>query len=263
MTGIRPRCSFGNSTGGREWKPSVDTATARFDQAYPSNHALFWRFSDRVSLRLRRNRCRIGQIRRGESPRRFPGFRCAMSSEEEQEVLRRIRAGDTEQFRFFVERYQRELFALIYRQVGDRSIAEDLVQDCFLRAFRGLDQFRAESAFKTWLLRIAFNVTNSYFVSRRFKERAMQTPLGTSASEIPVDEYDYETEKRLVLLRRAIGRLHEKYRTVVALCILQKYSYEEASEILGIPSGTVGSRINKAIALLHDDLQRMIEDEAA
>ena len=194
----------------------------------------------------------------------MPGLKgLKVSLDEEREALERVLAGETEYFRFFVERYQRDLFQLVYRQVGDRSTVEDLVQDCFLRAFRGLESFRAESSFKTWLFRIAFNVTNSYFVSRRFKERAVQVPLGPGHGEIPDQEYDYETETRLAQLRRAIGRLHEKYRSVVALCVLQRYSYAEASEILGIPQGTVGSRINKAIALLHEDVMRMMDDEAA
>ena len=174
----------------------------------------------------------------------------------------RVLSGDTEAFRPLVDRYQDGIFRLIVKQVGNDAIAEDLTQETFVRAFNGLNRFRADASFKTWITRIALNVSNSYFSSKLHKQRMTQIELRPESHDIPAQEYDPRTERDLKLLQLAMGRLGEKYRSVLALCMLEEKSYQEAAEILNIPAGTVGSRIHKALALLHREFWKIADDAA-
>lgn len=143
----------------------------------------------------------------------------------------------------------------MFKQVGNPIVAEELTQETFVRAFRGIKGFRFDARFSTWLTRIALNQSKSYFRSRRFKE---------SSKNERYDEYSHDqisgadTEAALMeaeslrRLQRAILRLPTRYREVLVLCALEKKSYEEASQILGVAVGTIRSRLNRARHQLKD-----------
>ena len=177
-------------------------------------------------------------------------------------LIESVLAGDREKFRELVEPLKDELFGLIVRQVGDATVAEDLTQETFLRAYRSLGKFQFQASFKTWVTRIALNVVNTYFTSRAFRDRARSVPFEMKQHEAAANEYDPAADKNTELLRAAIASLGQKHRDVVTLCVLEERSYQEVSEILGIPIGTVGSRIHAALALLHSILEGET-DEAA
>lgn len=176
-----------------------------------------------------------------------------VADDDEVEIIKRVLAGEREEFRHLVRTHQGTVYGMIMRQVGDSSIANELSQDTFLRAYRGLAGFRFNSRFSTWLTRIAINVTNSYFVSRRYKEQKRTKPLDQVAvralEEAAGDNSGY-SEAEIKRLRSCVGGLKALYRDVVVLCCLEGKTYEEAASILEIAPGTVGSRLNKAFELL-------------
>ena len=141
---------------------------------------------------------------------------------------------------------------MILRQVRDESVAKDLAQDTFLRAYRGLKTFKGRATFSTWLTRIALNVTNSYFQSRELKEQQSQVSLEVGQVErIASPEGDLSDQMvTLALLQKSIALLKPKYREVLVLCSLENKTYEQAAQILQIPLGTVCSRMNTALTYL-------------
>ena len=177
-----------------------------------------------------------------------------MDRETEYSLIKRITAGDKEEFRVVVDEYKDLIFSMIMRQTGDRAVAEELTQETFVKAYVNLKSFRAESKLSTWLTRIALNHTNTYFGSRRFKERQRGESFipDTHDREDRSDEQDelLRKEEELSKFRAALGTLKPKFREVLVLCSLEGKSYEEVAEIVGVPIGTIRSRLNKARLLL-------------
>lgn len=171
----------------------------------------------------------------------------------EGELIKRILSGETGEFSVFVRNYQNYIISLIYRQVGDKEIAQELSQETFIRAFERLKTFRGEAKFETWLTKIALNITNSFFSSKRFKQKSCSVPFDPSCHGGKLDERDIENvEQRITLLQSFIGMLTPKYREVIVLAALENKDYKEVAEILGIPIGTVSSRMNRALNELRE-----------
>jgi RNA polymerase sigma-70 factor (ECF subfamily) len=166
------------------------------------------------------------------------------SAEEERAILERIRGGDTAAFRTLVLNHQDRVYRLIFKQVGDSPTANDLSQEVFLRAFRSLPHFRGEATFSTWIIRIALNVTNSYFASRSYRERILHQPL-TTANHV-ASEGENSAEEEVRQLQEALSILKPKLREVIVLSSLEGRSYDEVATLLDIPVGTVRSRLNTA-----------------
>lgn len=171
------------------------------------------------------------------------------SQHSDEQIIRRIVAGDRELFRELVRRHRSLVFASIMRQVGERSLAEELAQETFVRAFTGLPGFRSESRFSTWIVRIAINTTSSYFSSRAFREKKRTTEFDPASHDTKAgtaDEERREKQIRFERFREALTQLPLKQREVLVLCGIEERPYEEAASLLGIPVGTVRSRLNKA-----------------
>ena len=171
-----------------------------------------------------------------------------LASASERDTIIRVRNGDRDDFAILVRNHETRVFTMILRQVGDREVARELAQETFLRAYRGLPQFRFDSSFSTWIIRIALNLTNSYFSSRRFKEsqRTLSLEEEQSSSSLTEDQNSALQSTNIAQLHSIIGSLKPKFREVLVLCGIEEKSYEEAAAILGIPIGTVRSRLNKA-----------------
>lgn len=183
----------------------------------------------------------------------------------EEELIREIIRGETNLFEELVVKYQDMIYALIRRQIPEEATAKELAQDTFVRAFENLAQFRLESAFSTWITRIALNMTNSYFASKTYKQRAAQVPFDVEmhgGSVGPAETLEGAARDSIVL-QRLLGTLKPKYRDVVVLCSLEQKSYEEAAGILEIPVGTVCSRMNMALQLLRRKLALIDQEDAA
>lgn len=168
--------------------------------------------------------------------------------------------GDLEAFNQLVIRYQERIYNLALRILGDEESAEDVTQDTFLKAYRYLHTFRGGS-FQIWLYRIA---TNACYDELRRRKRHPVLPLEyedeTEESFFPrndlqsfnLPEKELERHESERLIRRALNRLDANHRAVVTLVDLQDFDYTEAAQILGIPIGTLKSRLARArVQLCH------------
>lgn len=179
------------------------------------------------------------------------------SAPDERRTILRVQRGDREHFRHLVDAYRDAVFSLVMRQVGERGLAEDLTQEIFIKAFRGIGYFRFEASFLTWLTCIAVNHLNSHFASRSFRERKA-TQLIDAIPDRGDDSHDERnrTQELSERLRAALQELSPVHREVVVLVGLEGKSYEETAGILCIPLGTVRSRLNKARKMLKELMGR-------
>lgn len=170
--------------------------------------------------------------------------------------------GDSGAFGQLVQKYQDRLFNTIMHVMGRREEAEDLVQDAFVQAFVKLNTFHGNSAFYTWLYRIAFNLAISQkrrkhveaSVDHRREETGSEP---TDVGESP-DEYLMRRE-RAKQVRAALAKLTDEYRSIIVLREMEGCCYETISEILDIPVGTVRSRLHRARLELRDHLREFLE----
>lgn len=166
----------------------------------------------------------------------------------EKKIIARVLAGEKDEFRLLVLAHQERVFAVVMRAVANQTVAKELTQEAFVRAYFSLQQFRFQSSFSTWLIRIALNLTSSYFSSREFKEHVRTTSLDNiNYQEIPAaHKSEHYDDEAVAKLHAVVARLRPKLRDVFVLCALEQMSYQEAADILTIPVGTVRSRLNKA-----------------
>jgi RNA polymerase sigma-70 factor (ECF subfamily) len=177
-----------------------------------------------------------------------------MEPVNERALLERCRAGDESAFQELVDRYKGLVFALIARTVQDRSRAEDLAQDVFLRVHRGLPYFRGEARLSTWIYRIVANVcvqdSSRPAIVSLDDERA--APAVPSASDRQFG--DFELRDRL---EKAIARLPANYRLLIAAHYLDGVQYEDLAAALELPLGTVKTQLYRA----KQQLRRMLETD--
>ena len=179
-----------------------------------------------------------------------------MSVEESDlKLVERVQRGERAAFDLLVLRYQHKVLKLIMRYVHDATEAEDIAQEAFVKAFRALQSFRGDSAFYTWLYRIAINTAKNALVAT--KRRPMDYDLdlqdpGAIRSACP-DWPSPRLRKRLLLtdeirdtVNRAIENLPEDLRTAIVLRELEGLSYEDIAQTMDCPVGTVRSRIFRA-----------------
>ncbi len=176
----------------------------------------------------------------------------------DKELVRLCRRGDERAARELVHRFERPVFSLVYRMVRDRELAEDLSQEVFVRTFNNLDRYDRSYRFSSWLFKIAYNLTVDHLRRRELPtisvhgapdamtaERQEATLLSLAADEEAPD--DRLVAKELAgELEVAIAALREDYRTAILLRHVEGRPYEEISEIMGIPLGTVKTYIFRA-----------------
>ena len=186
-----------------------------------------------------------------------------MSEPETLELVTRAQAGDRAAFDALVRATKQRAYSFALRVTGDHETAADAVQDAYVRAYTSLHRFRRRSAFTTWLYRI---VVNASLDAMRSRSRAPE-PLaalgehGTEQRSLDVVDVsatphgEAERRERQAIVLRALQHLSEDHRTVLALFDLEGLSYEEIAEIVGVPLGTVKSRINRARLALRDVME--------
>ncbi len=162
------------------------------------------------------------------------------------------RRGDHDAFAALVERHDRGLRALAYRLLGDRERMDDALQEAYLRAYRALPGFRGEATFRTWLYRIAYNACLEELERTR---RLHAVPL-EDAGELPGRDVDIgESVSLRDGLAAALAALAPEDRAAVLLVDAQGFDYRAAGEVLGVPEGTIASRLNRARAALRETLK--------
>jgi RNA polymerase sigma factor (sigma-70 family) len=174
----------------------------------------------------------------------------------DEQVVDRVRGGEPRLFAELVARHQDAVHATALRLLGDASDAEDTAQEAFLKAFRGLEGFRGDAKFSTWLYRITVNLCADHARRRRRPDR--RTHSIDVAGELPDGRMDTEggllaSEERRAVERAVLG-LEERYRSIVVLHYYQKLSYEEIATVLGMPLKTVETRLYRARRMLRDVL---------
>lgn len=191
------------------------------------------------------------------------------TGEWESRWIEAAQKGDAESFERIVLAYQQKVFNLAYRLLGEREEAEDLTQEVFINVYRHLSKFRGQSQFSTWIYQVTMNHCRNRlkYLKRRYHHatESLDDPLHTSEGEIDRDLPDEGDVPDDVLYRQqvqwlvqvALGRLREDYREVVVLRDIQDLSYQEMTEVLGLPEGTIKSRLHRARLELRGTLRRL------
>ena len=172
----------------------------------------------------------------------------------DKQLVARVQKGDSRAFDMLVLKYQHRIFGLISRYVHDADEVQDVAQEAFIKAYRALPRFRGDSAFYTWLYRIAINTAKNHLVSRSRRppgsdvdvEDAEYYVSGGALHEIETPESALFGSELKEVVERAIRDLPEDLRTAVTLREFDGLSYEDIADIMDCPVGTVRSRIFRA-----------------
>jgi RNA polymerase sigma-70 factor, ECF subfamily len=186
----------------------------------------------------------------------------------DQEVVLLARSGREAAYRELVRRYERPVFALLFRMVRDRELAEDLAQETFIKALNAIESYRPEFKFSSWIFKIANNAAIDHLRRRELDTLSLdgsphaETPEAMQATalqigarqESPLDAV--EARELGGAIEAAIGRLRPEYRSCILLRHVEGRAYEEIAEILDLPLGTVKTYIHRArnelrLALAH------------
>jgi RNA polymerase sigma-70 factor (ECF subfamily) len=186
----------------------------------------------------------------------------------DQEVVLLARSGREAAYRELIRRYERPVFALLFRMVRDRELAEDLSQETFVKALNAIESYRPEFKFSSWIFKIANNAAIDHLRRRELDTLSLdgsphaETPEATQATALQIgarQESPLDTVEAKELgneIEAAIGRLRPEYRSCILLRHVEGRAYEEIAEILDLPLGTVKTYIHRArnelrLALAH------------
>ncbi|HWH73774.1 MAG TPA: RNA polymerase sigma factor RpoE [Methylibium sp.] len=187
-------------------------------------------------------------------------------------LIERVKQGDVRAFEMLVVKYQRRIERLIGRMVRDVDLVQDIAQETFIRAYRAIPQFRGESAFYTWLYRIAVNTAKKALVDLKrdpvMTESAFATrdEEGDETSRVENELSDGETPDALLATKEiatavnsAIDALSEDLRQAITLREIEGLSYEEIADVMNCPIGTVRSRIFRAREAIAQRLRPLLD----
>jgi RNA polymerase sigma-70 factor (ECF subfamily) len=174
--------------------------------------------------------------------------------DSDKALVQRVKQGDRSAFDLLVAKYQHKILNLIMRYVKDPSEAMDVAQEAFIKAYRAVPKFRGDSAFYTWLYRIAINTAKNHLVAARRRPVSLDFDLLDSEGFEPFAALrDFDSPERLALtdeiggvINKAIEDLPQELRTAILLREIEGMSYEEIADAMDCPVGTVRSRIFRA-----------------
>ena len=188
--------------------------------------------------------------------------------QNDAELVRQTLCGNTSAYNGLVVKYQRQVYNLAYRMLGNAEDAGDLVQDTFLRAYSALASFRQDASFLTWLYKITSNLCIDHLRSRKSRSALSldaemeegREPAASHRQASPEDTVVRDAVKDVV--HHAILNLPEKYRAVVVMRHLQKMSVEDIAVTLDLPTGTVKTHLFRAREMLRERLRPTLEMES-
>ena len=181
-------------------------------------------------------------------------------------LVKRAKSGDYRAFDLLVLKYQSRLISTAFKFVKDVQIAEDIVQDSFIKAFNALESFREDSSFYTWIYRITVNTSKNFLVSKKRKSELLNSDLSEEASyEVePVETYSPEDLLQATQLQKVItetfDQLGEDTRTALTLRELDGLSYEQIADVVNCPVGTVRSRIFRGREVIDEAISQYKQD---
>ena len=185
------------------------------------------------------------------------------SSEQDRALVEQALAGREAAYSELVEKYRNALMRHVRRMVRSSDDIEDLVQECFIKAFSALSSYSSEYAFSTWLYKIATNHTIDYLRKKKLPTMSIDKPISAKDGELEFELPDttYRPDRHIVddqrreVLKEAIDALPPKYHKVIVMRHQQEKSYEEIAAELDLPLGTVKAHIFRARALLYKGLR--------
>ena len=187
----------------------------------------------------------------------------------DEELVARANAGDTESFNQLVTRWERPIYALAYRTLGREEDARDVVQEAFLRAYRGLRGFKGEAKFSSWLYRITLNLCRDW-IRRERRAPVVQVPEGVDPVDLADDRVSpQESVEELVARRemsqavsRAMADLPDEQRQAILLKEYHGLTFQEIADMLDCPLSTVKTRLYQGLSVLRRRLERRQAEEA-
>jgi len=181
------------------------------------------------------------------------------------EIIAMVLSGDVNAFEMIVKRYEKMIYNLALTKTQNRENAQDLSQECFLRAYKMLRSYRTDSAFSTWIYRICQNLISDFYRKNK-KMKTVSLSISDDGygddeiKEKDIADYDSEPseqiirEEKIKKIREIINSLPEDLKEMIVLRDLQNLSYTEISEMLGVEIGTVKSRLNRAREKLKNNI---------
>jgi len=190
----------------------------------------------------------------------------------DEELVRRFKEGDREAYAEIVRRYQHRVYGLCLRWMADDHIAEEVAQDVFVALFKALGRFRGDAKLSTWIYRVVINHCKNRRLYHKRRQRDRHDPLEGNrddddgpvrqiAAGGPESDAGMHRSEAEVLVREALEQLDEQQRHIIVLRDIEDLSYEEIGELMGVPRGTVKSRLHRARAHLAQVLSRRIQKE--
>ena len=184
-------------------------------------------------------------------------------------LVKRVKAGDYQAFDLLVLKYQSRLISTAFKFVKDQQIAEDLVQDSFIKSFKSIGSFREDSTFYTWIYRITINTSKNYLVSKKRKDELLQTDI-SKEENYGIEPIDNDTPEDLFhasqlhkIIIESLNELGENTKTALTLREFDGLSYEQIAEVVNCPVGTVRSRIFRGREVIDDVIKEYRKGQQA
>lgn len=178
---------------------------------------------------------------------------------EDQDLIHQIKNGNANAFRFLVSKYEKLVFGIVWRIMGNDSDLEDIAQDVFMKVYRGLGKFRGDAKLSTWIASIAWK-TSADYLRRRSRGQIFQDTLPevSDVSDWMVSSVQQEVDANDLkrVLQESIEQLPVHYKTVLTLFYLEEFSCAEIEKITDMPAGTIKSYLNRARKLLRNELAK-------
>ena len=187
------------------------------------------------------------------------------AADEESAFVAELRAGSEDAFAYLLAVYQNPVFNLVWHIVENQAAASDVLQDVFIKVFKGVNGFNGDSSLRTWIYRIAVHEASNHrrsWIRRHWREPISvddtESPSGAAAADAASSERRpdqvFEQAEREVVVKQALASLAPPYRTVVVLREIEGMAYEEIAQVLGLAEGTVKSRLLRGRELLRRKL---------
>jgi RNA polymerase sigma-70 factor (ECF subfamily) len=185
----------------------------------------------------------------------------------DETLIAKFQKGDIQAYDTLVRRYKDQLLNYVYRFVGNRNDAEDLVQETFLRVYKNKHYYKEIAKFSTWVYTIAGNLAKTELRRRKRRKIFSVSNFVNEERDFDIPDTDNNPESAVDgflkddIIQKAIEKLPAKFKEVILLRDVQGFAYEEISQILSIPLGTVKSRVNRGRLKLQEDLKFLFEPE--